>query len=138
MASELALQCSPSCIPAVHIISFCVSFLSRVDELNKLASLQCMGLHSSAGRAIAPIAIHCDGHILISKWILFRVSASTACEKVNTMDTDKNLFRLVPMPGAQELPLELVPVPRQGAEICAPTKGYAQTGSRQTPGLNRT
>ena len=25
------------CIPAVHIISFCVSFLSRVDELNKLA-----------------------------------------------------------------------------------------------------
>ena len=36
------------CIPAVHIISFNVSFLSRVDELNKLASLQCMGLHSSA------------------------------------------------------------------------------------------
>ena len=35
------------CIPAVHIISFCVSFLSRVDELNKLAGLQCMGLHSS-------------------------------------------------------------------------------------------
>ena len=34
-------------IPAVHIISFCVSFLSRVDELNKLAGLQCMGLHSS-------------------------------------------------------------------------------------------
>ena len=31
------------CIPAVHIISFCVSFLSRVDELNKLASLQYMG-----------------------------------------------------------------------------------------------
>ena len=28
-------------------ISFCVSFLSRVDELNKLAGLQCMGLHSS-------------------------------------------------------------------------------------------
>ena len=40
------------CIPAVHIISFNVSFLSRVDELNKLASLQCMGLHSSAGRAL--------------------------------------------------------------------------------------
>ena len=43
--------------PAVHIISFCVSFLSRVDELNKLACscLQCMGvrrLHSSAGRAL--------------------------------------------------------------------------------------
>ena len=31
-----------SCIPAVHIISFCVSFLSRVDELNKLAGSQCM------------------------------------------------------------------------------------------------
>ena len=30
------------CIPAVHIISFCVSFLSRVDELNKLACSQCM------------------------------------------------------------------------------------------------
>ena len=37
------------CIPAVHIISFSVSFLSRVDEFNKLAGLQCMGLHSSAG-----------------------------------------------------------------------------------------
>ena len=80
------------CIPAVHIISFCVSFPSRVDELNKLASLQCMGLHSSGWEsaaaltqrprvriplkprnhffsgffAIAQIAIHCDGHILIS------------------------------------------------------------------------
>ena len=32
--------------------SFCVSFLSQVDELNKLAGLQCMGLHSSAGRAL--------------------------------------------------------------------------------------
>ena len=40
------------CIPAVHIISISVSFLSRVDELNKLASLQCMGLHSSTGRAL--------------------------------------------------------------------------------------
>ena len=40
------------CILAVHIISFSVSFLSWVDELNKLASLQCMGLHSSAGRAL--------------------------------------------------------------------------------------
>ena len=65
MASVLALQCSTSLsyylncdslrwshtqfidIPAVHIISFCVSFLSRVDELNKLAGLQYMGLHSS-------------------------------------------------------------------------------------------
>ena len=41
-----------TCIPAVHIISISVSFLSRVDELNKLASLQYMGLHSSAGRAL--------------------------------------------------------------------------------------
>ena len=41
------------CIPSVHIISFSVSFLSRVDELNKLASLQYMGLHSFiAGRAL--------------------------------------------------------------------------------------
>ena len=39
-------------IPAVHIISFSVSFLSRVDELNKLASLQCMGVYSSAGGAL--------------------------------------------------------------------------------------
>ena len=76
----------------LHIISLCVSFLSRDDELNKLAGLQCMGVHSSAGRvlgrerrghgfesrwspeklffsgyfAIAQIAIHCDGHIFIS------------------------------------------------------------------------
>ena len=40
------------CIPAVHIISFCVSLLSRINELNKLAGLQCMALHSSAGRAL--------------------------------------------------------------------------------------
>ena len=40
------------CIPAFHIISFCLSFLSRVDELNKLAGLQCVGLHGSAGRAV--------------------------------------------------------------------------------------
>ena len=38
--------------PAVHIISLNVSFPSWVDELNKLASLQYMGLHSSAGRAL--------------------------------------------------------------------------------------
>ena len=37
---------------AVHIISFSVPFLSPVDELNKLANLQYMGLHSSAGRAL--------------------------------------------------------------------------------------
>ena len=29
-----------------------VSFLSRVDKLNKLACSHCMGLHSSAGRAL--------------------------------------------------------------------------------------
>ena len=40
------------CISAIHIISFSVSFLSWVDELNKLAGLHCMGLHSSAGRAL--------------------------------------------------------------------------------------
>ena len=39
-------------IPAVHVVSFSVSSLSRVNELNKLAGLQCMGLHSSAGRAL--------------------------------------------------------------------------------------
>ena len=46
-------------IPAVHIISFCVSFLSRVDELNKLVCTQCMGLLSSAGRALQH---ECRGH----------------------------------------------------------------------------
>ena len=30
----------------------CFSFLSRVDELSKLACLKCMDLHSSAGRAL--------------------------------------------------------------------------------------
>ena len=30
------------------------STLSRVDELNKLAGLQCMGRHSSTGRALQP------------------------------------------------------------------------------------
>ena len=29
-----------------------ISFLSRIDELTKLAGLQCRGLHSSAGRAL--------------------------------------------------------------------------------------
>ena len=33
-------------------LSNCEIALSRVDELNKLASLQCMGLHSSTGRAL--------------------------------------------------------------------------------------
>ena len=50
---------------AVHIISFSVSFLSRVDELNKLASLQCMGLHSSAGRALQRYR---RGHGFESRW----------------------------------------------------------------------
>ena len=36
--------------PAVQIISFCVSFLSRVDKLNKLSCSQCMGRYSSAAR----------------------------------------------------------------------------------------
>ena len=56
---------------------------------------------------------------------------SVACEKVNAVGTDENLFRLVPVPrqGARVLPLELVPVPGYGAQICvrAPTKGYVQT-----------
>ena len=38
--------------PAVHIIWFCVSFLSWVDELNKLSCFLRMGLHSTAGRAL--------------------------------------------------------------------------------------
>ena len=55
-------------------------------------------------------------------------------EKVNTADTDENLFRLVPVTGHSTLvlPLELVPMPGHGAQICdgAPTKGYVQTGAR--------
>ena len=49
----------------------------------------------------------------------FRVGVYTACEKVNKVDTDKNLFKLVPVTGhgARVLPLELVP--RHGAQICA-------------------
>ena len=51
----------------------------------------------------------------------FGVSASAACEEVNTSNTDENLFRLVPMPGhgAQVLPLELVPghVLRHGVRV---------------------
>ena len=53
------------CIPAVHIISFSVPFLSRVDELNKLANLQYMGLHSSAGRALQRQR---RGHGFKSRW----------------------------------------------------------------------
>ena len=49
------------------------------------------------------------------------VSASTACEKAITAGTDNNLFRLVPVIGhsARVLPLDLVPVPRHGAQIWA-------------------
>ena len=49
----------------------------------------------------------------------FGVSASTAFEKVNTVGTDENLFRLVSVPGhgARVLPLELVPVPGHGARV---------------------
>ena len=49
--------------------------------------------------------------------------SSTVCKKVNTADTDENLFRL---------PLELVPVPGHAAQISAraPTKGYVQTVAR--------
>ena len=45
--------------------------------------------------------------------------ASTAYEKVNTRDTDENLFRVVPVlgHGARVLPLELVPMPLYGAQI---------------------
>ena len=64
----------------------------------------------------------------------FGVSASTAFEKVNTVGTDENLFRLVPVPwhGAHVLTLELVPMPGHDAQINAraPTKGYVQTGTR--------
>ena len=68
---------------------------------------------------------------------------SIAREKLNTAGTDENLFRLVPVSGhgAGVLPLELVPVPRHGAQISArvPTKGYVHTGARdhaRTPSLN--
>ena len=71
----------------------------------------------------------------------FGVGASTACKKVKTVGTDENLFRPVPVPGnsTRELPLELVPVPGHGAQICAwaPTKGYVQIGIRaQAPCLD--
>ena len=42
------------CIPVVHLISFCISFLSRVDELNKLACLH------SAWVLIAQLVEHCS------------------------------------------------------------------------------
>ena len=55
----------------------------------------------------------------------FGVIASTAYEKVNTTDTDENVFS------------RLVPVPGHVAQISAraPTKGYVQTSARaQAPG----
>ena len=47
----------------------------------------------------------------------FGVSASPACEKEITVDTDENLFRLVSVPrnGARVLSLELMHVPGHGA-----------------------
>ena len=42
-----------------QFISFFVSLLSWVDELNKLACSSCMGRHSSAGRALQ---YECRGH----------------------------------------------------------------------------
>ena len=80
-----------SSFPAVHIISFCVSFLSRVDELNILAASSVLIFiaqlveHSKRERrdhgfesrwspekhffgllCNCLIAIHCDGHTFIS------------------------------------------------------------------------
>ena len=73
----------------------------------------------------------------------FRASASTAWEKVSTAGTnlaDENLFRLVPVlgHGARVLPLELVAVPGDGAQISArePTKGYVQNWSLDGALLN--
>ena len=85
----------------------------------------------------------------------FGVGSSTACRKVNTVGTDENLFRLVPVLGLQMLGCkrprararcpsttsgpEPEPVPGHGVQICAraPTKGYAQTGARaRAPSLN--
>ena len=69
----------------------------------------------------------------------FGVVASSAYERANTMGTDENLFRLLPVPrnGARLLPLELVPVPGHGAQISAraSAKGFVQTGAR-APSLN--
>ena len=47
--------------------------------------------------------------------------SSTAFKKVNAAGTDENLFRLMHVlgHGAQVVLLELVPVPRHGAQVCA-------------------
>ena len=57
---------------------------------------------------------------------------------MNTVGTDENLLRVVPVPrnGSRVLPLELVPVLGHGDQISAPapTKGYVQTGAPACPG----
>ena len=56
----------------------------------------------------------------------FGVSASTACEKVNTLGTDENLFRLVPVSvhGAQICPM----VTNKG--LCSDWYPFLSTGHR--------
>ena len=56
------------------------------------------------------------------------MSIETACTKVDTASTDENLSRLVH--DARELPLELVPVPGQGAQICAQDGYESERGHR--------
>ena len=64
----------------------------------------------------------------------FGVVASTTYEKVSTMGADENLFKLVLVPGhgTRVLPLELVPVPRHGAQISAraPTSDFFGFGTQ--------
>ena len=59
------------CIPAVHVISFCVLSLSRVDELNKLAL--------SVWAFIAQLVEHC--------------SANAETTGSNPVEAPKNFFR---------------------------------------------
>ena len=58
------------CIHAVHLISFCVSFFSRVDELNKLACPQWV--------FIAQLGEHC--------------SANAEAMGSNPIEAPKNIF----------------------------------------------
>ena len=61
-------------LEAGQFIEFSVSFLSRrVDELNKLASLQCMGLHF-----VAQLGEHC--------------SANAEATGLNPVEDPKNFF----------------------------------------------